>query len=219
MGDGRLIAAHAGQGIIYVGQGGDLGGDGDLLALQAVGVAPSVIPLVVPAADLIGGVDEGVVRVKGQLLQHLRTDERVGLDDLKLLRGQPPGLVQNVAVDGDFTDVVEGGGGGVHGDVALAQGIGIGHFHQVVEQQLGDDLDVVDVHPAFAVSELHDVAQDVDHHPAVLFVFIHLLLHQAHQPPLALEQPQDVDDAPVDQKALIGPLDIVGGPQVKGPLD
>ena len=120
MGDGRFIAAHAGQGIIYVGQGGDLGGDGDLLALQAVGVAPSVIPLVVPAADLIGGVDEGVVRVKGQLLQHLRTDERVGLDDLKLLRGQPPGFVQDVAVDGDLADVVEGGGGGVHGDVALA---------------------------------------------------------------------------------------------------
>ena len=81
----------------------------------------------------------------------------------------------------------------------------------MVQQQLGDDLDVVDVHPALAISKLHDVAQDVDHHPAVFLVFVYLLLHQAHQPPLALEQPQGVHDAPVDEKALIGPLDIVRG--------
>ena len=49
-----LVAALARQRVVSVGERDDLRGDGDILALEAVGVALAVPALVVPAADLKG---------------------------------------------------------------------------------------------------------------------------------------------------------------------
>ena len=90
---GRLIAALTGQRIVHIGQGNDLGGDGDLIALEPVGIASAVPPLVVPAADLAGDLHQGFVLVEGDLAQHVLAHGGVGLDDLKLLFRQPAGFI------------------------------------------------------------------------------------------------------------------------------
>ena len=64
----------------------------------------------VPAGDLVGGLQQRLLAEIFQLLQHLRAQHTVGLDDLKFLRGQPAGLVEDLFVDADLADVVEGRG-------------------------------------------------------------------------------------------------------------
>ena len=44
-------------------QGHDLGGNGNLVPVEPVGVAPAVPALVVPAADVVGHLYQGVVLV------------------------------------------------------------------------------------------------------------------------------------------------------------
>ena len=53
----------------------------------------------------------------------------MGLDDLKLLRGQPPGFVQDVAVDGDLADVVESGGIRDEGFILPGEMVAAGALH------------------------------------------------------------------------------------------
>ena len=65
---GFFVAALAGQGVVDVGQRYGLGTDGDVVALQPVGLAAAVVALVVPAADLARGLDQRRVLLERQLV-------------------------------------------------------------------------------------------------------------------------------------------------------
>jgi len=67
-----LVAALARQRVVSVGKRDDLRGDGDILALEAVGIALAVPALVVPAADLKGVFDDRFILIDRQVGDDLR---------------------------------------------------------------------------------------------------------------------------------------------------
>ena len=87
MGEGFLVAALAGQGIVNIGQGRYLCSNGNIIAAQPIGVAFAVPALVVPAADFNGIFDQCFVLIKRQAGNKLRADGGVLLDNFKFLRG------------------------------------------------------------------------------------------------------------------------------------
>ncbi len=97
-----FVAALTGQGVVHIGQGDDLRADGDVIALEAVRVAPAIPALMVPAGDVVGGLQQGLILKVFQPSQHVGTLHTVGLDDLELLFGQPTGLVEDVFVNGNL---------------------------------------------------------------------------------------------------------------------
>ena len=68
-----------------IGQGDDLRADGDVIAFEAVRVAPAIPALMVPAGDVVGGLQQGLILKVFQPPQHVGTLHTVGLDDLELL--------------------------------------------------------------------------------------------------------------------------------------
>ena len=110
VGEGFFIAALAGQCIVYICQRDQLCADGDLIALQSIRVAAPIPAFVVPAGDLIGGLQQRLLAKIIQILQHLGSQHAVGLDDFKFLRGQFAGLVEDLVVNADLADVVQGRG-------------------------------------------------------------------------------------------------------------
>lgn len=103
-----FVAALTGQRVVDVRQRNDLRFDGDLVPFQPVRVAAAVPPLVVPAGNAVSRLEQRLGVEVLQLAQHLRADGGVGLDDLELLLGQAAGFVQDLLVDGDLADVVQG---------------------------------------------------------------------------------------------------------------
>jgi hypothetical protein len=79
----------------------DARADRDLRAPQAIGIAAAVPALVVVADDLAHPAEKGHGR------QNLLAHHRVALDDLELLRGQRPRLVEDRVRHRDLADVVE----------------------------------------------------------------------------------------------------------------
>ena len=104
-----FIASVACQCVIYIRKRSDLSRNRYLLAFQPVGIAFSVISLVVPATYLIGFVKKGIVVRVMQILKHFRTDDRVSFYNLKFFRRQPSWLVEYLVVYRDFSDIVQGG--------------------------------------------------------------------------------------------------------------
>jgi hypothetical protein len=86
-----------------VGDGGDPGHRGDLLAGEAVGVARAVPALVVVADDPLGHLEQ----LGGGPAEHARAEQGVGLDHLVLLSGEPARLEQDGVGDRDLAEVVQ----------------------------------------------------------------------------------------------------------------
>lgn len=61
----------------------------------------------VPAADVVGGLDKRFVFIAAQTVQHVRAHNGVRFHKIELLRGKPPGLVQNLIVYRNLSDVVQ----------------------------------------------------------------------------------------------------------------
>ena len=85
VGERLFVAALTGQGVIHIGQGDNLRADGDVIALEAVRVALAIPALMVPAGDVVGGLQQGLILKVFQPPQHVGTLHTVGLDDLELL--------------------------------------------------------------------------------------------------------------------------------------
>ena len=83
----------AGTGSFLSSQSHRLGGDGDLVALKAVGIAPAVVALMVPAADLVGVPHQRLALGHRQILQHGGSHGGVGLHHLEFLVGEPSRLI------------------------------------------------------------------------------------------------------------------------------
>ena len=58
MGEALLVGSLADEGIVDIRQGYDLGGNRDLISHQSVRVPAAIVPLMMPAADLIGNMDQ-----------------------------------------------------------------------------------------------------------------------------------------------------------------
>ena len=59
-----------------------------------------------------------------------------------------------------------------------------GLLHETGEQHFREHIDMAHMQAALTVSELYDLAQDPDHEPAVLFLFIDLIRDKRDQPTL-----------------------------------
>ena len=155
----------------------------------------------------------------GHGLHHGGADGGVLLHDGELLLGEPAGLVEDLAGDGDLAHVVEGGGDADEVDVHRRQGIPVGLQHQPLEEQLREHPDMDDVLAALAVAELDDVAEDVDHQGILALFLVDLVGHHAHQLFLLGVEQGGVDHPAVDQQGVEGTGDKVRHPQLVGPLD
>ena len=80
-----FVDTLADQGIVDVRHGYDLGGDRDLVSLQAIRITLSIPALMVPSADLVSKLYKALTVVQIDLSDHGRTNGRVGLHDLKFL--------------------------------------------------------------------------------------------------------------------------------------
>ena len=218
---GVLIAALAGQGVVHVCQRHHLRRNGDLIPFQPVGVAIAVPALVVPAADSVRHLQQRFVPGNGlsQILQHLRTRHSMVLDDGKLFGGQASGLVQDLLRDNDLADIMQRRGRADAGDIAFVQLIAVCLLHQPVQKQVGQGTDVQDMKPAFAVAELHHMAQDADHQHAVVLFFVHLIGDKAGEPLLLSVQHEDILHPAQDHDALERAADVVRYAQIVGALD
>ena len=134
---GRFIATVAGQGVVHICQCHHLCCDGDRIALQLVRVAAAVPALMVPAADGIGYLQQGLVFLAdgvAQVPQDAGTLHRVGLDHRVFFGGQAAGLVEDLGGDHDLAQVVQGRCRADERNVALVQLVAVGLVHQLVQQ-------------------------------------------------------------------------------------
>ncbi len=176
-----FVDPDAGKGVVHVRQRHHLGGDGNVVSLQPVGISPAVVTLVVPAADLVGHVHQGIMPVNRKIFQHIRADGGVSFHHGEFLVRQPAGLVENFFVNGDFADVVEGGGGGDDRDVPGTEAVAVGLLGQLPQQQVCQSADMENVQAALAVAEFHDMAENINHQVALTLFFIDLVCHHARQ--------------------------------------
>ena len=93
----------------------------------------------VPAADLDRKLHQRLVLILGQIFQHLRTQNGVGVEDGGLFRRQVVG-VEDAVVDSNFADVVEGRGRRDEVAVHSAQAVDVGLLAQTLQQDAGDAL-------------------------------------------------------------------------------
>ena len=214
-----LVAAHACQRVVHIGNRNDLRRNRDRLAGQTVRIAAAVIALVVPARDLIRGLEQRLLIRERQAVQDIRADRRVRLHDLEFFLCQLAGLVDDLIRNADLADIVQRGRIGDQLNILLRQRIAVGLLHQTVQQNLGDDADVQHMRAALAVAELDNMAEYIDHQVADLFFFVNLLGGKPHQPLLLGGQYQRVDHAAADDHAVERAADIVGNAEVVRVLD
>ena len=173
----------------------------------------------VPARDLIRGLEQRLLIRERQVVQDIRADRRVRLHDLKLFLCQLAGLVDDLIRNTDLADIVQRGRTRDQLNVLLRQRIAVGLLHQTAQQHLGDGADVQHMRAALAVAELDNMAEDIDHQVADLFFFVNLLGGKPHQPLLLGGQYQRVDHAAAHDHAVERAADIVGNAEVIRALD
>ena len=215
---GLVLVPLAGQTVIGIRQRYHLCCDGDVIALPAIGIAAAVPALMVPAADLDRKFHQRLVLILGQIFQHLRTQNGVGVEDGGLFRRQVVGA-EDVVVDSNFADVMEGRGRRDEVAVHSVQAVDVGLLAQTLQQDAGDALHPGDVVDALAVVDLRDLAEDADHDLVVLLPVIELLGHQRTETALTGVEPGDIGDAAVDDAGIEGAADVVRSTQLVGAAD
>ena len=219
VGVGRLAAALVYQHIVGIGQGDDLGGQRDPVALQAVGVALTVPALVVPAADLHGVFGQLLPLIDGELRNELGTDDGVALDDLVFLRRQTVRLFQQLTGDHELADVVEAGGHADRFHIGGVQRVYILPRQQAAQQQTRQAADAGHVASAAAAAVLHGGAEDGHHLLRVLLVAVRVIGHDVYELLLLGVQQDGIDDAAADDACGEGAVDVVRRAQLKGAVD
>ncbi len=101
---GFPIGPVAGERVIDIGHVNKAGAQGDLFALEAVGVAGAVPALVLVLDELSG------FAVHLQVFEQIEADDRVLLDELLFGVIEGAALIQDGVGDGDLADVVDAGG-------------------------------------------------------------------------------------------------------------
>ena len=143
----------------------------------------------------------------------------MGLDDLELLLGQAAGFVQDLLVDGDLANVVQGCS---QRDIILHFGgdvVAVGPFQQLFQHPFGQALDVLDMQPALAVAELDHLAQNAHQHGGVLLPLTDLLRQQSDQPPLFCVQFNGIEHPAVDHAGVERAGDVIRNAHFVGTAD
>ena len=215
MRDGFFIDPLADQRIIHIRQRDRLCGDGNFVALQPIRIAPSVVALVVPAADIVRRAHQRLVAVNAEAVENFRAEDRMGLHDLKLCGRKLAGLVENFFIDGDLADVVQRRRR--CDPVAVRDGelIFVRFLHQTRQNVFRQLLHMQDVHSAFSVAEFHRLAQDIDHHMIVFLFFIDLIGDDRDQPALLGVELDGVEHAPVNDLCVKGAVDVVDDTEIE----
>ena len=216
---GLFVAAFAGQRVVYVREGDDLRCNRNLVADKAVRVAAPVVTLVVPAADLIGDLNQRLILHHRKGLQDGSADSGMRLDDLEFLRRQFAGLVEDGIRNADFADVVQGGSGADERDIVLRQGVAIRLARKLAQQKLRDGLDVLHMQPAFGVAKFDDMAEDAGHQAVALFAPVNLFGNHAHQVLLLAVEHQRVDDAAANGRFIERAADVIRRAELIGALN
>ena len=216
---GLFVAAFAGQRVVYVREGDDLRRDRNLVADKAIRVAAPVVTLVMPAADLIGDLNQRLILRHRKVLQDGSTDGGMRLDDLEFLRCQLAGFVEDGIRNADFADVVQGGSGADERDIVLRQGVAIRLARKLAQQKLRDGLNVLHMQPTFGVAKLDDVAKDAGHQAVALFAPVNLFGYHAHQVLLLAVEHQRVDDAAANGRFIERAADVIRRAELIGALN
>ena len=209
VGDGGFVDPGGGQGVVGVGQANRLGADGDLVALESLGVAVAIPPLVVIQANIIDVAQIHGVADVADLLGQLAAHGGVGLHDLELLRGQRAGLGEDLVRNGDLADVVKGRGGGDPVDLHIIQLIFRMIPGDLLQQQPGKAPDPQDMVAGFGAAVFNNGRQGIHHGLVGVSDGATLVFHQSFQVPLVGVQIHQYLDSAADGQSGVGLVDHV----------
>lgn len=165
--DGVFVYAHARQRIVHVSHRNHLRGNGNFVALEAIGITLAVPALVMPTRNLVRIFHKRIANVMAaQLKQHVGTDRGMRLHNLELLGRKASGFVENRIVNRHLADIVQRRSQSNRGAFLIVEGDTVATLDQTVKQQLGQLFDIRNVPAALAIAKLHDAGHDVDEHAA-----------------------------------------------------
>ena len=219
VGEGLLVAAIARERVVNIRERDDLCRNGDLVALEPVGIAAAVPALMMPAADLVRGAHERVVLRERHIVEQPVALDRMGLHDLELLARELAGLVEDLGGGVDLADVVQGGNGADHRDIRLRERISVRHLDKLVQQQVRDGAHVQDVRAGFKVFRLDHVTENIDHGGVRLLALVDLLLGKVDKVLLTRVERERVVHAAAHDRKVEGPADVIGHAEVIGLLN
>ena len=81
--------------------------DRDLFALQSVRIAPAVITLMMPSADLHGQLHQLFILINTDVFQDRLSDDRVLFHLIKLFRCQSARFIEDLVINADLADVMQ----------------------------------------------------------------------------------------------------------------
>ena len=216
MGIRRLVHPLAHQRVIGVRQAHRLHGHRYLVALQPVGIASAVHPLVMPAADLRRSLHQWLAFHLLHAPHQFLADQGMLLDLVKLLRRQGAGLSQQGIRHAHLSDVVEHSRGGGPPAVLQGQAVFIRAFQHSLQQPLRDLLHVPPVVRALAVAVAHHPRQDIRRDAHHMLLPPQLLRHHRCQPPLPRIQLHGVHHPLPHDTDIKGPFYVVRHAHVVG---
>ena len=173
--EGVLVAAFARKSVVHVGDGDDLCGYWDLVALEPVRVASAIPAFVVPTANFVGVFHQRFIFPDWDRVEHLRAVYRVPLHDVELFGREFAWLVQDLVGNRNLSDIVHRRCGADDSDIVLVDLVLVRTVQEFAQEHFGDGVDVQHVHAAFAVAEFHNVAQHGHHHAIVASLFVNLV--------------------------------------------
>ena len=106
VGEAFLVAALAAEGVVVVGEHDDAADDGDLVALEAAGITRAVPMFVVGYGDVPSHFEEAGVGA----FEELGTAKGVAFHKFAVIAIEGAAFANKDVWDGDFADVVHGGG-------------------------------------------------------------------------------------------------------------
>ena len=210
MGVSLLIDLLAGQGVVDVRKTHHLGADGDVVPLEAFGIAVAVPALVVVVTDVMG-----VTQVLGicdvvHPLQDAAARKRMGLHHGHFFGGKALWLMEDGIRHGDLTYIVKGGGADDQRDDGGGQIVFRAAHGHIFQQELGEAAHPLDVLAGFRAAVFDDGGQAVYHDLVGMLGDLGLLFQHLLQPPALAVQGNYVFHTPLDHMEVIGRDDDVG---------
>ncbi|MPM70919.1 hypothetical protein SDC9_117880 [bioreactor metagenome] len=149
--------------------------------------------------------------------QNLAALDGMGLHHLKLLRRQAAGLVQNRVGNGNFSDVVQGGGAGNHIDGMFIHSVFGMLLRHLPQQNTGKAANAANVLSGLQTPVLDDGGKSVDQRGVGLPDAGSLLRHQLFQMELVTVKLHGVLYPPFHRTGLKRLYNDIRGPQIKYP--
>ena len=171
-----------------------------------------------PTADLVRHFHQRLVLIHLETRNHVRTDHCVFLHDLTLLRCQRTRFIQNLLVNSDLSNVMQGRCRADQHPIRPGQVIFVRLLDKLFQNHRRQCINIEHMRATLAISKFHDLAQDADQHPAILLFLKNLIRHQCHQPSLFRIQFDRIQHTPVYNLHVERALDIIRNAPLIRPL-